>query len=83
MPIALTTGEFNLLAAFVNAPNRLLSREQLLTATRVHDEEVFERIIDVQILRLCRKLEREPRNPRLIRIERSAGYRLATGVEAV
>ena len=79
--ITLTAGEFNLLAAFVKAPRQVLSREQLLAATRVHDEEVFDRSIDVQILRLRRKLETEPSEPRLIRTERGAGYRLAAPVE--
>jgi two-component system OmpR family response regulator len=79
--ITLSAGEFNLLAAFVKAPQRVLSREQLLAATRVHDEEVFDRSIDVQILRLRRKLEKEPSDPRLIRTERGVGYRFAARVE--
>ena len=79
--MTLTAGEFNLLAAFVQSPQRVLSREQLLTATRVHDEEVFDRSIDIQILRLRRKLEDDPSNPRLIRTERGVGYRLAAPVE--
>ena len=79
--ITLTAGEFNLLAAFVKAPRQVLSREQLLAATRVHDEEVFDRSIDVQILRLRRKLETNPSEPRLIQTERGAGYRLAAPVE--
>ncbi len=77
----LTAGEFNLLAALVKAPQQVLSREQLLAATRLHDEEVFDRSIDVQILRLRRKLEAEPSDPRLIRTERGVGYRLAASVE--
>jgi DNA-binding response OmpR family regulator len=80
---SLTAGEFNLLAALVKAPQQVLSREQLLAATRVHDEEVFDRSIDVQILRLRRKLEAEPSNPRLIRTERGVGYRLAASVEVL
>ncbi len=79
--ITLTAGEFNLLAAFVKAPRQVLSREQLLAATRVHDDEVFDRSIDVQILRLRRKLETKPSEPRLIRTERGVGYRLAAPVE--
>jgi len=61
----------------------VLSRDQLLAATRVHDEEVFDRSIDVQILRLRRKLERDPSDPRLIRTERGAGYVFASPVEVV
>lgn len=71
--VSLTKGEFALLSAFVDAPRRPLSREQLLQATRVH-EDVFDRSIDVQILRLRRKLEDQSQEPRLIRTERGVGY---------
>jgi two-component system OmpR family response regulator len=47
----------------------------------VHDEEVFDRSIDVQILRLRRKLEADPSQPALIRTERGVGYVLAVAVE--
>lgn len=57
------------------------SREQLILASRVHEEEVYDRSIDVQILRLRRKLEPDPANPRLIRTERGVGYLLAADVE--
>lgn len=80
-PVPLTKGEFNLLRAFLEAPQRVLSREQLILASRVHEEEVFDRSIDVQILRLRRKLEPDPANPRLIRTERGVGYLLAADVE--
>jgi DNA-binding response OmpR family regulator len=80
-PVTLTAGEFNLLAAFVRSPRQVLSREQLLAATRVHDEEVFDRSIDVQILRLRRKLEVDASDPQLIRTERGAGYMFAPPVE--
>jgi two-component system, OmpR family, response regulator len=79
--IPLTAGEFNLLTAFLRAPQHVLSREQLLTASRVHDEEVFDRSIDVQILRLRRKLEPDPSNPTLLKTERGAGYVLSSPVE--
>lgn len=72
--VRLTAGEFNLLTAFLKSPRQVLSREQLLTASRVHDEEVFDRSIDVLILRLRRKLECDPSNPKLIRTERGLGY---------
>ncbi|WP_086998904.1 response regulator [Rhizobium sullae] len=80
-PTPLTAGEFNLLAAFLRSPQQILSREQLLIASRMHDEEVFDRSIDVQILRLRRKLEVNPSEPKLITTERGAGYMLATAVE--
>jgi two-component system OmpR family response regulator len=81
--VSLSKGEFDLLAAFVRAPQRVLSREQLLTATRLHGDEVYDRSIDVQILRLRRKLETDPSQPALIRTERGAGYILAAPVETV
>src|SRR5262245_42879597 len=79
-PVPLTKGEYALLLAFLEAPQRPLSREHLLQATRVH-EDVFDRSIDVQILRLRRRLEREPSAPRIIRTERGVGYVLAVPVE--
>jgi two-component system, OmpR family, response regulator len=81
--VALTAGEFNLLVVFLRAPQQVLSREQLLAASRVHDEEVFDRSVDIQVLRLRRKLEANPSEPRLIRTERGAGYILAVPVETV
>ena len=80
-PVTLTAGEFNLLMAFLRSPQHVLSREQLLGASRVHDEEVFDRSIDIQILRLRRKLEADPSEPHLIRTERGAGYIFAAPVE--
>jgi two-component system OmpR family response regulator len=79
--VPLTKGEFSMLAAFVGAPRRVLTREQLLTASRVHDNEVFDRSIDVQILRLRRKLEADPSRPQLIRTERGVGYVFDATVE--
>jgi DNA-binding response OmpR family regulator len=81
-PVALTKGEYAMLLAFLEAPQRPLSREQLLQATRIH-EDVFDRSIDVQILRLRRKLERDPSAPRVIRTERGVGYVFAAAVERI
>jgi DNA-binding response OmpR family regulator len=72
--IKLTVGEFNLLVAFLNAPRQVLSREQLLAASRVHGEEVYDRSIDVLIVRLRRKLETDSSHPKLIKAERGLGY---------
>ena len=69
-----------MLIAFLDAPQRPLTREHLLQATRVH-EDVFDRSIDVQILRLRRKLEADPRAPRIIQTERGFGYLCALPVE--
>ena len=79
-PVALTKGEYALLIAFLDAPQRPLSREHLLQATRVH-EDVFDRSIDVQILRLRRRLETDPSAPSIIRTERGVGYVFALPVE--
>ncbi|PXF30127.1 transcriptional regulator [Pokkaliibacter plantistimulans] len=73
-PLELTYAEFNLLEALVRAPNRILSRDQLLELTRGNETEVFDRTIDVLILRLRRKIEPNPRQPSLIRTERGLGY---------
>jgi two-component system, OmpR family, response regulator len=81
--VPLTAGEFNLLTAFLRSPQHVLSREQLLTASRVHDDEVYDRSIDVQILRLRRKLEADPSTPQWIRTERGAGYVLFATVETL
>jgi two-component system, OmpR family, response regulator len=68
------------LLAFLDAPERPLSREYLLRATRLH-EDIFDRSIDVQVLRLRRKLEADPKAPRVIRAERGVGYVFAIPVE--
>jgi two-component system, OmpR family, response regulator len=79
--IELTNGEFNLLAALLAAPERILSRDQLLDASRVYDNEVYDRSIDVQVLRLRRKIEADPAQPRFIVTERGVGYIFRSQVE--
>ncbi len=81
--VALTNGEFSLLCAFLSAPQRVLSRDQLLEMSRLHSLEVYDRSIDVTILRLRRKIETDPRNPELIRTERGAGYMLTAPVSVL
>jgi DNA-binding response OmpR family regulator len=81
--VPLTKGELALLTALLQSPQRVLTREHLLTASRVHDNEVFDRSIDVQVLRLRRKLEVDPSAPALIKTERGAGYILSVPVEVV
>ncbi|MCS4244980.1 DNA-binding response OmpR family regulator [Rhizobium sp. BIGb0125] len=80
--VKLTAGEFNLLTAFLRSPRQVLSREQLLSASRIYNEEVFDRSIDVLILRLRRKLEKDPSQPALIKTERGAGYMFDADVTA-
>lgn len=81
-PVSLTKGEYALLIAFLDAPQRPLSREHLLQATRIH-EDVFDRSIDVQVLRLRRKLETDASAPRVILTERGVGYVFALPVETL
>jgi DNA-binding response OmpR family regulator len=81
--IALTNGEFNLLAALLASPQRILSRDQLIESSRVYDNEVFDRAIDIQILRLRRKIESDPAQPQYIVTERGAGYIFKAPVEIV
>ncbi len=81
--VELSNQEFNFLVAFCSAPQRVLSRDQLLTLSRLNNAEVFDRTVDVQVLRLRRKIEDDPFHPRLIVTERGAGYRFDTPVETL
>jgi DNA-binding response OmpR family regulator len=72
--IPLTAMEFDLLRAFAEHPNRVLSRDQLLTLTRNREWEPFDRSIDIRIARLRRKIEDDPDNPRTIKTIRGSGY---------
>lgn len=79
--VPLTTGEFELLVGFVNHPNRVLSRDELLDLTRNRKATPFDRSIDVQVGRLRRKIETNPDRPSIIKTVRGAGYVFATKVE--
>jgi DNA-binding response OmpR family regulator len=81
--VELSNGEFSLLNALCRAPQRVLSRDQLLSMSRLHEAEVYDRTIDVQIRRLRVKLEVDAAAPALIVTERGAGYRLACEVETL
>jgi len=81
--VELTNGEFNLLQGFCAAPQRVLTREQLLELSRLNSAEVYDRSIDVQILRLRRKIEPDPARPQYIRTERGAGYVFSVPVEVL
>jgi two-component system, OmpR family, response regulator len=82
-PVNLTNGELNLLAALLAAPERILTRDQLLEASRLHDNEVYDRAIDIQVLRLRRKIEADPAQPRYIVTERGVGYVFSAPVEVL
>src|ERR1700722_2065742 len=72
--VPLTNSEFSLLCAFLSGPQRVLTRDELLERSRMHSLEVYDRSIDVTILRLRRKIEPDPSNPTLLTTERGAGY---------
>src|ERR1700727_1966221 len=81
--VPLRAGEFDLLLALAERPQRVLSRDQLLDLSRGRTANVFDRSIDVQISRLRRKIEPDPKEPTLIKTVRSGGYILAANVVAV
>lgn len=73
-PAELTSGEFRLLEALVMAPNRVLSREQLFELTRSGEFDSYDRAIDIQIARIRKKLQDDPKTPELIKTVRGVGY---------
>ena len=79
--VRLTTGEFDLLAAFVNNANQVLSRDRLLDLARNREAGPFDRTIDVQVGRLRRKLEDDPQKPTMIKTVRGTGYIFTPTVE--
>jgi len=72
--VPISRGEFSLLCAFLSSPQQMMSRDRLLDLSRLHSTEVYDRSVDVQILRLRRKIELDPSNPQFIRTERGTGY---------
>jgi len=70
----LTPNELDLLITLVQNANRVLTRDELLEKMRRHGSDVFDRSIDVLVLRLRKKIERNPSAPRYIRTERGFGY---------
>lgn len=77
--IALTSMEFDLLRVFIEHPNQVLSRDQLLTHTRNREWEPFDRSIDIRIARLRKKIEPDPEKPRYIKTIRGTGYLFVPG----
>jgi two-component system, OmpR family, response regulator len=81
MLIPLSSGEYDLLAAFVTHPQRVLSRDQLLDLARGREAQPFDRAMDVQVSRLRRKIEKDASVPVLIKTVRSGGYMFTPDVE--
>jgi two-component system OmpR family response regulator len=75
--VPLTGYEFSLLYALASRPGRVLSREQLIDLAGGNTEEAFDRSVDVHVSRLRQKLGDDPKNPRLLKTVRGAGYMLA------
>jgi two-component system, OmpR family, response regulator len=81
--IVLTNGEFNVLVALLSVSGRTLSRTQILELSRLHDDEVYDRAVDLLIMRLRRKVEADMAEPRFLLTMRGAGYRVGVPVEPV
>ena len=77
----LSGAEFDLLLAFAEHPQRVLTRDQLLDLARGTSHSAFDRSIDVQVSRLRRKLETDVKNPSLIRTVRNGGYIFTASVQ--
>ena len=78
--VKLTTGEYRLLSAFLTHPNRVLSRDQILDMTG-GESETFDRAIDIQVMRLRRKIEPVSDKPSFIETARGLGYIFRPTVE--
>lgn len=80
--VHLSSGEFSLLAAFLRRPQEVLSREHLVDIIRGQSSLPFDRSIDIQVSRLRRKIERDPKEPALIKTVRGRGYQFCAKVVA-
>jgi two-component system OmpR family response regulator len=78
--LLLSSGEYDLLIAFVQKPQQILSREFLMQITKNTDLNPFDRRIDVQISRLRQKIENDPKNPGIIKTIRNGGYMFTSSV---
>ena len=72
--VELTSGEFDLLLVFLERPQLVLRRDQLMDLARGRGAAAFDRSIDVQVSRLRRKIEHDSKAPELIKTVRSGGY---------
>jgi two-component system OmpR family response regulator len=82
-PVSLSSGEFSMLLAFVEHPQRVLTRDQLLDIARGRSAALFDRSVDIQVMRLRRKIEENPKQPQFIKTVRSGGYIFTPRVQAI
>lgn len=80
--VSLSGAEFRLLRIFLDNPNQVLNRDHILNLTQGRDADPFDRSIDIQVSRLRQKLERDSRDPQIIKTVRNEGYVLTTHVQA-
>ncbi|HZE11901.1 MAG TPA: winged helix-turn-helix domain-containing protein, partial [Burkholderiales bacterium] len=81
--VRLSNGEFSLLVVLLGSPHRILSRDQLLDLSRLHGDDVYNRSVNTQVMRLRHKLETDSATPRYILTERGAGYMFGVAVEII
>jgi two-component system, OmpR family, response regulator len=79
--ISLSGAEFRLLKIFLDRPNRILNRDQIMDIMHGRDAGAFDRSIDLQVSRLRQKIELDPKSPVIIKTVRNEGYILATSVK--
>lgn len=79
--VPLSAGEYELLVAFLENPKRTLSRDQLLDITRGREAAPYDRTIDVQVARLRKKIEVDPKEPKILLTVRGGGYQFDADVE--
>jgi two-component system OmpR family response regulator len=79
--VALSGTEFRLLRIFLDHPNRVLTRDQLIDLTQSREADPYDRSIDLQVSRVRRRLQDNPKEPALIKTARGQGYVLASEVE--
>jgi len=81
--VILSSGEFDLLQAFAERPQRVLTRDQLLDLARGRAAVLYDRSVDIQVMRLRRKIELNPKDPQLIKTVRSGGYMFTPSVQVI
>lgn len=79
--VSLSTSEYDLLLAFANHPNTVLSRDQLMDLIHTNDAPAFDRSIDIRVARLRKKIEANPSSPEFIKTIRNGGYIFTPPVE--